>query len=241
MRSELLTAEPETAGGDRGDEWSGAPQDGPWEQCFDLGPGRSTTVGDRGSRHLYWSLAETLRPLVRDLRALARRPLRALVLGCDEGYLAHRLLEFGAGSVLAADSRPESIERARWIRDRRAIDPDRLELRTCADPTALGLGQRRYDIAIADGRHERLGSMPGALEFVAACADACTLIAPDRLLAARALTSAGFGRPTLLEPPADGERRLIAFELNLMLARPAETGADPSRADPEDGIEGEPA
>ncbi|HKJ36328.1 MAG TPA: class I SAM-dependent methyltransferase [Solirubrobacterales bacterium] len=223
MSSEALVEKPMTTGTGPTPGGAGLPEAGPWEQCFDLDPGRSTPVRDRGSRHLYYSLAETLRPVVLNARALADRPLRALVLGCDEGYLAHRLLEWGADRILAVDSRADALDRARFIREHRGIGPDRLELRLCADASALGIAAGEHDLVIADGRPARLGSWPDSLELIARSGTTCALIAPDRLQGATALSEAGFGKPALLEPPADAERRLVAFELNLLLARARET------------------
>ena len=197
-----------------------------WEQSFDLAPGRSTSLTDRGGRHLHYSLAAMLLPTVRDLLALAERPLRALVLGCEEGYMAHCLLDWGVGAVLAIEPRADAVERAKRMRELAAIPADELEIRT-EPASGLSYAADRFDIAIADGRAGRPGSDPAALSALAGCSAVCALIAPDRLAAAHALRAAGFGKPTLAQPPADCERRLIAYELNLMIARPETATARP--------------
>lgn len=221
MRSELLDTAAATAGTD------GKTPATRWEQSFDLRPGRPTPVADRDARHLFWSLAETLRPVVLDARALAERPLTALLIGCDEGYLGHRLLEWGVESVLAAESRADVLERALAVREQRGIEPGALDLRACATPEELHLERaQRFDIAIVDERAGRLGARPEALEIAAAHCAVCVLITPDRLVGATGLRAAGFAKPRLLDPPADSERRLIAFELNLMLARPESGDAE---------------
>lgn len=191
-----------------------------WRQSFDLAPGRSTAVADRGARHLDYSIAEMLLPAFRDLLATAERPLRALVLGCDEGYLAHCLLRWGAGSVLAIESDPTAAERAAWLQELAVMGHDALEIAHAGDLSAVDLGEAQFDLAVADGRAGRLGDSAAALELLAGRTSLCALIAPDRLAAATALRAAGFGKPTLAEPAADAERRLIAFELNLMIAVP---------------------
>jgi hypothetical protein len=195
-----------------------------WRQSFDLAPGRSTPLADRGARHLNYSIAEMLLPAVRDLLATAERPLRALVLGCEEGYLAHCLLRWGVARVVAIESDPASAERAAWLQELAVIDPAELEVAHAHDLTGVDLGDEHFDLAVADGRPGRLGDSAAALELLAARASLCALIAPDRLPAATALRAAGFGKPTLAEPAADAERRLIAFELNLMIARPEPAG-----------------
>ena len=229
MKSELLGERPPasaTAGETIGRRW---------EQSFDLAPGRPTPLADRGARHLFWSLAEMLRPVVLDARALAQRPLTVLLIGCDEGYLGHRLLEWGVDRVLAAESRPEVLERALSVRADLGIDPRRLDLRACATPEQLHLERaQRFDFAIVDERAGCLGARAEALETAAAHCAQCALITPDRLVGATGLRAAGFGKPRLLEPPADAERRLIAFELNLMLARPEPGDAEPTAEDADD-------
>jgi 2-polyprenyl-3-methyl-5-hydroxy-6-metoxy-1,4-benzoquinol methylase len=95
--------------------------------------------------------AELIEGAVRSALADAGPHARAIDLGANEGWFSHRLLEWGAASVLAVDARPKVIRRAELLREHFEIAPERLELR-CADvfeldPVALGA----FDVVLCLG------------------------------------------------------------------------------------------
>ena len=94
-----------------------------WEQSWELLPTLHTAAFDPGARQRFWTLAEMLHPHVRDAFALTQGPAgrTALDMRCGEGWLAHRLLDWGARHVVALDERPERLRRARLLRDHFAI------------------------------------------------------------------------------------------------------------------------
>lgn len=53
----------------------------------------------------------------------------ALDLACSEGWFSHRLLEWGASSVVGIDLREQNVRRACLVRDHLGIPADRLEVR----------------------------------------------------------------------------------------------------------------
>jgi SAM-dependent methyltransferase len=69
---------------------------------------------------------------IRDAIAAAGPGATAVDLACNEGWFAHRLLDWGVHRVVAIDLRPETIRRAQLVRDHFGIAPERLDLR-CGD------------------------------------------------------------------------------------------------------------
>jgi SAM-dependent methyltransferase len=69
---------------------------------------------------------EMIAPVVRRSLAAAGPAPRALDLGCNEGMFSHKLLEWGAASVVGIDSRASNIRRASLLRDHFDISAERL-------------------------------------------------------------------------------------------------------------------
>jgi tRNA (mo5U34)-methyltransferase len=83
----------------------------PWELPDDLSP--KLLNPELASVHT--SRAEMIEPVVR--AALAQSADRSAIdLACSEGWFAHRLLDWGASSVLGLDIRAQNIHRATLIR-----------------------------------------------------------------------------------------------------------------------------
>jgi SAM-dependent methyltransferase len=72
-------------------------------------------VADPGARHIAWTLEAALEEPVRDALAAGSEARRVLVLGCGEGRLAHRLLEWGARRVVGVEPRARERRRAELL------------------------------------------------------------------------------------------------------------------------------
>ena len=68
--------------------------------------------------------AEMIEAPVREALAAADRP-RAIDLACNEGWFSHRLLEWGAASVLGVDIREVNVRRARLVARELGLDGPR--------------------------------------------------------------------------------------------------------------------
>ena len=105
---------------------------------------------------------------VRDALAAAGPGATALDVACNEGWYAHRLLDWGAARVVAVDSRAFNIRRARLLRDHFEIDPARLELIEAdlfdLDPERLG----RFDVVLLLGIVYHLENPVGAMRITRA-------------------------------------------------------------------------
>ena len=188
----------------------------PWELA-----GPEQAAGDPGGRQTAYALAAMLIDAVRDEQALTRRPLRGIVIGCGNGWIAHRLLEAGLASVVAVDWRRDEIAAALELRDRLAFAPSELQLRPVASVAELAATTprpARFDIAFIS---RDVGERDAVIPFAhSAGARLCAIESADRLADRDRAREAGFGRISLSEPPADAGRQLILRQRALVLARP---------------------
>lgn len=194
---------------------------GGFDHVWDLGRGRSTPVEHPGDRLADWNLAAMLRPAVRDVMAIWGRPARGLVIAAGEGWLAHRLLEWGVESVTAIEERGPALRRASLLRDHFAWKEGEFELRrgspTSIDPAELG----RFEIVVASLACERLACDRAALlRFAHATSRGlCAIVTTDRVGATLAAQGAGFNPVHLMPPPTDAERRFILSQRSLLIAK----------------------
>jgi hypothetical protein len=72
--------------------------------------------------------AALMEDLTRQAIAQAGPEASALDLACNEGWFSHKLLEWGAKTVVGVDIRAENIRRAELLRDHFGIAADRLRL-----------------------------------------------------------------------------------------------------------------
>ncbi len=99
---------------------------GGWSYPWRLGPGLEAPARP-SSRRLAWSFAAMIEGPCRDALLLAESP-RALLIGAADGHLAHRLLDWGAESVVASESRERERRRATLIARQLRVPPSRLEI-----------------------------------------------------------------------------------------------------------------
>jgi tRNA (mo5U34)-methyltransferase len=109
--------------------------------------------------------AEIIEPAVRSALSRTGSGARALDLACNEGWFAHRLLEWGASEVVAVDVRAQNIHRAELIREHFGIPAHRLRLLHAdvydLDADALG----RFDVVLCLGLIYHLENPIGALRI----------------------------------------------------------------------------
>jgi SAM-dependent methyltransferase len=191
----------------------------PWETSWQLTPAVHTPAGDPEARQRAWTLAQMLRPAARDAFALSEERT-ALDLNCGEGWLAHRLLGWGARRVVATDDRQSMLLRARLLRDHFSVPGAELEL--------MGPGQlptpdagRRFDVVLRTGALDRAadaGDLADAFERT------------GRILAiechgdranetAEAALAAGFASVDRIRPPLHGAPTYVTEQRDLLIAR----------------------
>jgi len=189
-----------------------------WEASWDLLPTLTTPAADAGARQRLWTLATMLRPFVRDAFALSGRRT-ALDMRCGEGWLAHRLLSWGARHVVAVDDRPESLRRARLLRDHFAIPATELELREAHEPAPPG-SDGRFDVVLLTGALDRAGdaaTLAAAYEATASiCAIECA--GPEANAVAAAALEAGFASVDRTRPPLQGAPAYVVEHRDLLIA-----------------------
>jgi tRNA (mo5U34)-methyltransferase len=102
-------------------------------------------------------------PPIREALAAAGEEATALDIACNEGWYAHRLLEWGAARVAASDWREINVRRARLIRDHFGISSERLEVSQAdlfdLDPAQIG----RFDVVCLLGVVYHLENPIGAI------------------------------------------------------------------------------
>ncbi|MGH2945587.1 MAG: class I SAM-dependent methyltransferase [Solirubrobacteraceae bacterium] len=128
-------------------------------------------------------------------RALAAAGPRAAVLdlGCNEGWFAHRLLEWGAGRVLGVDVRAINVRRARLVRDHFGISAERCEFVEASvyDLTPERLGT--FDVVLVLGLIYHLENPVGALRVARSLAGGLAVV-ESQLTAQEAPIRVGTGQ-----------------------------------------------
>jgi SAM-dependent methyltransferase len=107
-----------------------------------------------------------IEPVVREALAAAGPDATVLDLGCNEGWFAHRALEWGAAKVVGLDVRESNVRRARLIAEHFGLERLRFEqadVRTL-DPARLG----RFDVVLVLGLIYHLENPVGALRVARA-------------------------------------------------------------------------
>jgi len=118
-------------------------QNGPtWSYPWQLAPGVTTEAHRPWLAELTDTTSRMIEPHARQELEAAAGERRALDIGCNEGLISHRLLDWGASRVLGVDSRELNIRRARLIRDQLGVPVNRLEFEQRdlfdLDPAELG-------------------------------------------------------------------------------------------------------
>lgn len=94
--------------------------------AWQLTPSVTTPVIGDNLPAVHSTREEMIEPIVREALAAAGPHARALDLGCNEGLFSHRLLDWGAASVVGIDSREANIRRATLVRDHFGISTEQI-------------------------------------------------------------------------------------------------------------------
>lgn len=193
-----------------------------WEQGWELTPSIHTPVLDPAARQQWWTLERMLEPSARDALVLADDPV-ALDLRCGEGWIAQRLLEWGARRVVAFDDRPDRVRRARLLAEHFAIRPAELELHDAGEIGAA-VPEGRFDVVVLAGAADRLGADQGPLSVASArtrsiCAIECNGADADTV--AHAALAAGFASVERATTPRDAAPRYLLGHRELLIAKAA--------------------
>ena len=193
-----------------------------WEQSWELTPSIHTPVLDPTARQRWWTLEWMLEPYARDALVLSDDPI-ALDLHCGEGWIAQRLLEWGARRVVAFDDRPDRVRRARLLRDHYAIPAAELDLRLAGE---IGQGdfEERFDVVALTGAADQLDAAHGLLSVARArtrsiCAIECDGAAANAV--AEAALAAGFASVERASQPLHGAPCYVLGHRELLIAKAA--------------------
>jgi SAM-dependent methyltransferase len=123
----------------------------PFLYDWDLGNGRRAPIAHPDLALAQATVRELFEADVRAALAEPARPSRALDLACNEGWWSHRLIDWGAVEVIGIEARPETVRRARALRDHAGITADQFDVRTgdatLADPGEAGT----FDVVLCLG------------------------------------------------------------------------------------------
>jgi predicted RNA methylase len=196
--------------------------DGPrWDQSWELTPSIHTAALDPGARQRFWTLGEMVHPFARDAFALSGTP-SALDLRCGEGWMAQRLLAWGARHVVAVDGRPERLRRARLLRDHFAIPS--AELTLLAEPEWTPPAREdRFDVVLLTGAIDRAGDAETLAAAHAACRSVCAIECrgAETNAVAEAALEAGFSSIDRLRPPLQGAPVYVLEDRDVLIAKVA--------------------
>ena len=142
----------------------------PWMYPWRLAPDVAVDLGDSELPSIHATRAEMIEPVVRAALAAAGPDATVLDLGCNEGWFAHRALEWGAARVVGLDVREANIRRATLLRRHFEIEPDRMQFEQAnvleLDPARLGT----FDVVLVLGLIYHLENPVGGLRVARALA-----------------------------------------------------------------------
>lgn len=190
-----------------------------WDHGWRLTPTAHTPLRRPGLRQETWTLERMLEPFVHDRLALAT-DRSALDLHCGEGWLAQRLLSWGARRVVAVDDRPAHLHRARLMRDHFAIPDSELDLQLAGEQTADDLGGT-FDIVLLVGAAERLldGPLVSTARELTRGTCAIESFGDATVAVAERALAAGFASVERVPPPLQAAPCYLLDERELLIAR----------------------
>jgi len=140
----------------------------PWMYPWQLTPDVAVTLDGSELPSVHATRSEMIEPIAREALAAAGPDATVLDLGCNEGWFAHRALEWGAARVVGLDVREANIRRATLIRDHFGIDPELMRFEQAnvfeLDPARLG----RFDVVLVLGLIYHLENPVGAMRVARA-------------------------------------------------------------------------
>ena len=133
----------------------------PWQLTADVG------IALEGSElpSVHNARREMIEPVVKAALRAAGPGASVLDLGCNEGWFAHRALEWGAARVVGIDVREANIRRARLIAAHYGLDGVEFRAMDVFDAAQLGT----FDVVLVLGLIYHLENPIGALRVARAC------------------------------------------------------------------------
>jgi tRNA (mo5U34)-methyltransferase len=135
----------------------------PWMYPWQLTPDVAVTLEGSELPSIHATRAAMIEPVVREALAAAGPGAGVLDLGCNEGWFAHRALEWGAARVVGLDVREANVRRATLIRDHFGIGGEQLRFERAnvleLDPAQIGT----FDVVLVLGLIYHLENPVGAL------------------------------------------------------------------------------
>jgi hypothetical protein len=189
-----------------------------WMYPWELKPGVATPILHPELPAIHRTRLRLIEDAVRTCLRAAGPHATVVDLACNEGWFAHRMIEWGASRVLGVDIRPRVIRRATLLRDHFGIGAERLELR-CADvfdvrPSEVGT----FDVVLCLGLVYHLEDPIGAIRRAAALASGLCVIESQLTRQAEAIVH-GWGATGEYEnAPASWAARMEADQESNMLA-----------------------
>lgn len=190
----------------------------PWIASWELTPTVHTPSADPAARQRWWTLAEMLRPHARDAFVMSDDP-RALDMRCGEGWMAQRMLSWGARHVRALDNRERAARRAMLLRDHYAIPAAELEVREREEATSEPA--ESFDVVVLFDACELL-SDPAPLKAARArCRGifAFECYGSETVFVAEAALKAGFAEIDRPLPPPGADRAYVLERRDVLIAR----------------------
>ena len=165
-----------------------------WMYHWELGHGLEAPLLGPTLPPIHETRAEMMEPAVRQALGAAGSEARALDIACNEGWFAHKLLEWGAAHVVGVDIREQNIRRAVLVRDHLGVPADRLDLIVGSaydlQPAELGT----FDVVLCIGLIYHLENPIGALRASRAlCRGLC--VVETQVTRHNAPIVHGWGRP----------------------------------------------
>ena len=146
-------------------ELNGPPFIYPWK----LLDGTEVSIAVAELESVHRTRVEMIESRVRQALSDAGPDAIALDLACNEGWFAHRLLDWGASRVVGIDIREHTLRRATLLRDHFGIPADNLEFRRAdvfeLDPETLGT----FDVVLVLGLLYHVENPMGVLRLAHAC------------------------------------------------------------------------
>ena len=137
----------------------------PWMYPWQLTADVAITLEGSELPSVHHTRREMIEPAVKAALQTAGPGASVLDLGCNEGWFAHRALEWGAARVVGVDVREANIRRARLLAGHFGLEGAEFHTMDVFDAAQLGT----FDVVLVLGLIYHLENPIGALRVARAC------------------------------------------------------------------------
>jgi tRNA (mo5U34)-methyltransferase len=138
----------------------------PWMYPWELGHGVTVRLAGPELPSVHDTRRAMIEPVVREAIEAAGPEATVLDLGCNEGWFAHRALDWGAARVVGLDVRESNVRRARLIAQHYGLDRLRFDRADVFELDLAKLGS--FDVVLVLGLIYHLENPVGALRIARA-------------------------------------------------------------------------